>query len=68
MAPVAEAVEESQSNLEPQGAESGYFAANFLLDPLCVGSSVARMGREPPSSFGTSTATLVPLQEEGSEV
>jgi hypothetical protein len=64
MVPVVEEEgEEEQSIPEPHGAESGYFAANFLLDPLWVGSSVARMGREPPSSLGTSTATVVPQQD-----
>jgi hypothetical protein len=43
--------EETGSIPEPEGAESGYFAADPLLDPLLVGSEVAEMGREARSSF-----------------
>ncbi|KAK4152080.1 kinase-like domain-containing protein [Chaetomidium leptoderma] len=50
--------EEEELEEEMEGAESGYFSANFLLDPLWVGSEVARMGRETPSEWsagGTSS-------------
>lgn len=35
-----------EASIPEEGAESGYFAANPLLDPLVVGSEVAMLGRE----------------------